>query len=101
MQAIYDADFTGMTLEAVPLANLESTRAATLAEMPKSLSANQREFLLSLVRAEPRWDLMPFKQLPDLPAVRWKLQNHEKLRTKNKRKFSEQYEQLEAKLSIA
>jgi predicted nucleotidyltransferase component of viral defense system len=98
MQPVYDAEFIGMTREEIPLAELEKTRSDTLSELPKLLTANQRAFLLSLVRAEPRWELMPFKQLPELPAVRWKLQSLEKLRTKNKRKFADQHEQLEAKL---
>jgi predicted nucleotidyltransferase component of viral defense system len=98
MQAIYDAEFIGMAREDIPLAELEKTRSETLAALPKLLTAKQREFLLSMVRAEPRWDLMPFKQLPDLPAVRWKLQNLEKLKARNKRKFADQHDQLLTKL---
>jgi hypothetical protein len=98
MQPVYDAEFIGMTREEIPLAALEKTRTDTLSGLPKLLTANQRAFLLSLVRAEPRWELMPFKQLPELPAVRWKLQNLEKLRAKDKRKFADQHDQLEAKL---
>lgn len=98
MQPVYDAEFIGMTREEIPLSELEKTRAGTLSELPKLLTANQRAFLLSLVRAQPRWELMPFKQLPELPAVRWKLQNLEKLRAKDKRKFADQHDQLESKL---
>lgn len=98
MQPVYDAEFIGMTREEIPLAELEKTRTDTLSGLPKLLTANQRAFLLSLVRAEPRWELMPFKQLSELPAVRWKLQNLEKLRAKDKRKFADQHDQLESKL---
>jgi predicted nucleotidyltransferase component of viral defense system len=98
MQPIYETEFLGMTIEEVPLAELEAERTATLINLPKSLTSSQREFLLSLVRAEPRWELMPFKQLPDLPAIRWKLQNLEKLRSRNKRKFEDQYQQLATRL---
>lgn len=98
MQPVYDAEFIGMTREEIPLAELEKTRTDTLSGLPKLLTANQRAFLLSLVRAEPRWGLMPFKQLSELPAVRWKLQNLEKLRAKDKRKFADQHDQLESKL---
>lgn len=51
-----------------------------------------------MVRAEPRWELMPFEHLTDLPAVRWKLQNLEKLKARNPREFADQHEQLQAKL---
>lgn len=98
MQSVYDAEFIGMTRENISLAELETTRAETFAELPKLLTANQREFLLSMVRARPRWELMPFKRLPDLPAVRWKLHNLERLKARNKRKFADQHDQLQARL---
>lgn len=97
MQPVYDAEFIGMTSEGIALTELEKTRRDMLAALPSLLSAAQREFLLSLVRAEPRWELMPFQQLRYLPAVRWKLQNLDKLKARNKRKFSEQHDQLLAR----
>lgn len=98
MQPVYDAEFIGMTREEIPLAELETMRTDTISGLPALLTENQRAFLLSLVRAEPRWELMPFKQLPELPAVRWKLQDLEKLRARNKRKFTDQHDQLESRL---
>lgn len=97
MQPVYDAEFIGMTSEEIALTELEKTRRDTLAALPSLLSAEQRAFLLSLVRAEPRWELMPFQQLPKLPAIRWKLQNLEKLKVRSKRKFAEQHDQLLAR----
>jgi uncharacterized protein (DUF924 family) len=46
------------------------------------------------VRAEPDWTLMPFDHLKDLPAIRWKLLNLEKLRTANKSRFELQADEL-------
>jgi len=94
MQAIYEAGFAGMTRDDVGLVDLEGTRTTTLAELPRLLFGNQREFLLSLVRAEPRLESMPFKHLRELAAVRWKLQNLEALRLKNRRKFLNQHDDL-------
>jgi hypothetical protein len=101
MQAMYEAEFAGMTRDAAAFAEIDAIRSATLAELPTQLSDNQREFLLSLVRAQPRWELMPFKHLAELPAVRWKLQNLERLRTRNKNKFVAQHDELHARLSAA
>ena len=98
MGPIYEAEFKGMTVQDIELAELESTRRATLADLPAMLTADQRQFLLSLARAEPQWQLMPFPHLSALPAIRWKLQNLEKLRTRNKRKFTDQHDQLAARL---
>ena len=86
------------TREEIPLAELEKTQSDTLTELPKLLTANQREFCCRWVRAGPRWELISFMQLPDLSAARWKLQNLEKLKAKNKRKFADQNDQLGAKL---
>lgn len=101
MRAVFESEFAGMTLEDMPFAQIDDARTTTLAELPKLLSGNQREFLLSLLRAQPRWDLMPFRQLPDLPALRWKLQNLEKLKSRNKSKFVDQHDELQAKLEGA
>jgi hypothetical protein len=38
---------------------------------------------------------MPFRHLRELPAIRWKLQNLEKLRRTNPGKFRQQVEELE------
>lgn len=51
------------------------------------LTDTHRRFLLSFVRAEPDWTLMPFDHLKGLQAIRWKLLNLEKLRTANKSRF--------------
>jgi predicted nucleotidyltransferase component of viral defense system len=98
MKALYKAEFAGMTRDRIPLEKLEQARAETLQALPRRLSTRQREFLLTLVRAEPRWNLLPFKQLPELPAVRWKLQNLARLRARNPGKFALQHDELKARL---
>lgn len=51
-------------------------------------------FLLSLVTAEPEWALLDIPHVEKLPGVRWKLQNLERLRKTNARKFAEQSDAL-------
>ena len=58
------------------------------------LTAAHREFLLSLVRAEPAWELMPFKHLQQLPAMKWRLLNLRKLQSRNRARFDAQYGEL-------
>jgi hypothetical protein len=62
--------------------------------LQRGLSADERRFLLSLVAAEPDWTLLGVPHLDQLPGPRWKLQNLEKLRKTNSRKFAEQSEAL-------
>lgn len=40
-----------------------------------SLSADERNFLLSIKRGEPDWALMSFRDLGHWPAIQWKLHN--------------------------
>jgi hypothetical protein len=61
------------------------------------MTTRHREFLLSLVRAEPAWELMPFNNLSALPALKWKILNLEKLRKSNAKRFAAQYNELLAR----
>ncbi|CAH0442639.1 hypothetical protein LMG9673_03454 [Ralstonia pseudosolanacearum] len=90
MAAVYETDFVGMTLETVGLDLLEATQDRLHRELPAALTENHRQFLLSLVRAEPDWSRMPYEHLRELPAIRWKLQNLEALKKKNPARFAQQ-----------
>ncbi len=59
------------------------------------LDAAEREFLLSLARNEPRWDLLGPGNLDELPGIRWKLENLSRLAKANPKKFKEQAQELE------
>jgi len=98
IDAIFEAEFTGMTNIPVKLDELKATRRRLLAELPKALSDRQRGFLLSLVQAKPDWSLLPFGHIKDLPAIRWKLMNLTKLQ-KNAGKFAQQHDELVERLN--
>lgn len=94
LDEIFNTDFVGMTAAEIPLQRLIETRQHIRQELPKVLTDAHRRFLLSFVRAEPDWTLMPFDHLKDLPAIRWKLLNLKKLRTTNKARFELQATEL-------
>lgn len=75
----YEGSFAGMTTEPVTLAALLETRGRLFRELPAALDANEREFLRTLVRAEPDWSLLGIPHLEELPAIRWRLQNLQQL----------------------
>jgi len=100
LDAVFEAEFVGMTSQPVTLDELLATRARMLAELPRALQPRHCEFLLSMVRGEPRWDLLPYAHLEHLPALQWKLQNLAKLR-KNAAKFQFQHDELAARLMRA
>ena len=86
----FENNFSGMTAEAVKLDALLAARERMVRELQQGLNANERRFLLSLVAAEPEWSLLGVPHLEQLPGPRWKLQNLERLRKANARKFAEQ-----------
>jgi predicted nucleotidyltransferase component of viral defense system len=75
----YEGSFVGMTAEHVTLEALVETRERLFRELPAALDAHEREFLRTLVRAEPDWSLLQIPHLEELPAIRWRLQNLQQL----------------------
>ena len=91
----YDNTFRGMTAEPVELKALLSARERMIAELQAELDANERKFVLSLARNEPDWALLGIEHLEQLPGVRWKLANLDRLAKANPKKLKAQAEELE------
>ena len=91
----YDDTFRGMTAEPVELEVLLSARERMVAELQANLDAKEREFLLSLARNEPDWTLLDIEHLEQLPGIRWKLANLERLAKANPKKLKAQAQELE------
>ena len=53
LEPSFTNEFAGMPSEPIALTTLERTQEQLIAELPRRLTASHREFLLSLVRAEP------------------------------------------------
>ncbi|WP_233863703.1 nucleotidyl transferase AbiEii/AbiGii toxin family protein [Paraburkholderia adhaesiva] len=98
IDAVFEAEFVGMTNVPVTLDELKATRKKLMAELPRALSEQQRGFLLSLVQAKPDWDLLPFGHVRELPAIQWKLMNLARLQ-KNRVKFQQQHDELFERLA--
>ncbi|HYU69852.1 MAG TPA: nucleotidyl transferase AbiEii/AbiGii toxin family protein [Burkholderiales bacterium] len=94
----YDNTFRGMTAEPVELKALLAARERMLAELQGGLDADERKFLLSLARNEPDWALLGIEHLDQLPGIRWKLSNLERLAKANPGKLKAQAEKLEGLL---
>jgi hypothetical protein len=83
-----------MTDDPVTLSDLLETRDRLRVEIEQKLTPAHKEFLLSFVSCEPRWDLINCSHLSELPAIRWKLKNLEHFREINPARFREQHERL-------
>jgi hypothetical protein len=95
----YEQNFKGMTATSVGLEQLLDARERMFTEIQSNLAPEEKEFLLSLVSNQPEWDLLGVPHLHQLPAVRWKLHNLEKLQKANISKFAEQHDKLEMLLN--
>jgi len=91
----YERNFQGMTTEPVALNDLLATRDRMMRELRRTLDANERRFLLTLVANQPDWSLLKVPHAQALPGVRWKLHNLSQLQKANPKKFTEQSEALE------
>lgn len=87
IQLAYEGSFVGMTTEPVTLDALLAVRERMFGELPSALDANEREFLRTLVRAQPDWSLLGIPHLEELPAIRWRLQNLEQLSRSQPERF--------------
>jgi predicted nucleotidyltransferase component of viral defense system len=70
IQMDYERNFVGMTSQPTELAVLLETRDRMIGELHAGLDADERRFLLSLVKAEPEWELLGIPHVSELPAVR-------------------------------
>lgn len=75
LEKVLKTQFTGMTLQAVNVAELEETRRSLVKVVQERLTDNQRRFLISFKNGVPEWSLLPFSGIEQLPAVQWKLIN--------------------------
>jgi len=75
----FETQFIGMTEEPVALADLVEIQHRLPRMLVSELDDDERQFLLSLKRGEPEWELLGFEHLAQLPAVQWKLQNIQRM----------------------
>ncbi len=94
LQQTFYNEFAGMTNEPVTLSELIETRSRMLAALKAQFTERDRNFLLSFKRGNPDWALFDVPSAAELPAIRWKLMNIQRL-TKNKDKHKQQLEKLE------
>lgn len=91
----FENHFIGMSTEDFNYEEYENVRAQLIETIHKSLSKEDKEFLLSVKNLEPIWSIYDFKQFP---AILWKLQNLQKLKSNNPEKHRQQYKILKETL---
>ena len=83
LKNIYESELVNMTEAPVSLEELLDTREKLIKTINQGLSNNERNFILSVKQGQPDYSLMPFDNLDQLPALKWKITN---VRRMNKQK---------------
>lgn len=94
IRQIYETDFRGMTTEEVGYDELINVRETLIAEINRTLTSGERNFLLSLKEGKPSWDLFDLPHIKDLPAIRWKLLNIQKMEAQKRAEAVKQLERV-------
>lgn len=75
----FERGFAGMTDRPVELGELLAAREATIEAVVGKMPDEHRRFLVSFEQGEPDWALLGVDHAAELPAVRWRQQNLDKL----------------------
>jgi predicted nucleotidyltransferase component of viral defense system len=76
---LFEEQFIGMTTEPIELITLTDTREELIQLLHKNLTQSHKEFLLGFKRGETDWNLLPFQNIDQLPSVKWKIHNLDKM----------------------
>ena len=80
----FDHGFDGMTTDGVTLDELIAARERLIASIARDMPEPHKQFLLEFKRGTPNWDLLGVPGAAELPAVRWKQINLDKLSADNR-----------------
>ncbi|WP_247997988.1 nucleotidyl transferase AbiEii/AbiGii toxin family protein [Brucella tritici] len=76
----YRNGFEGMTEEVVHIEELIETQQQMIQELIGGMPDEHREFLIEFERGEPNWSLLKIGHVAELPAIRWRQRNLDKLK---------------------
>ena len=72
---LYEDQFTGMSRIEVSLDELLEVQRNLADTIVHALDDSEKEFLVSVKRGEPEWNLLKIDHLDQLPSIRWKVIN--------------------------
>jgi predicted nucleotidyltransferase component of viral defense system len=95
----FEREFVGMTVSESSLDKLLATREQLVEEIRSRLDESSKLFLKSFHTLNPDWNFISSPAIPNLPAIRWKLMNLERLQTENPEKYLAVLQELDSALS--
>ncbi len=88
-------EFEGMTDISITYQDLEAARERLIHEVHKTLTEEDKDFLISFKIGSPKWELLGIDHVQTMPAIKWKLFNINKI---DKLKHAEALKELRRKL---
>ena len=79
IRGIFESDFANMTEIPITVEDLEMTRKQLIKAIHAGLTEQEKQFLLSFKAGTPDWSLLALKGIENLPAVKWKMLNLQKM----------------------
>ncbi len=76
----YNNGFEGMTEDTVAIDELVKTQHEMIEMLIGGMPDHHREFLIGFERGEPDWSLLKIGHVAELPAIRWRQYNLDKLK---------------------
>ena len=99
IKQVFEREFVGMTVRETSLDALRATREQLIAAIRSRLDETSKLFLRSFHTFRPDWNLISTPAIRNLPAIRWKLMNLERLKKENPKKYQSLLHELDAVLS--
>lgn len=99
-KSAFEKQFAGMTLEPFTYDDYENSRRTLIENIQQKLTDNDKKFLLSFETGMPEWDLFHYQSLKELPAVKWKQINIQKLKKINLKKHEAMINNLKMTLGM-
>ncbi|EIM31113.1 nucleotidyl transferase AbiEii/AbiGii toxin family protein [Microvirga lotononidis] len=96
----FSRGFDGMTVTSVTINDLIEVRETMIETVVSGMPDAHRRFLLSFERGKPEWELLGVDGAKDLPAVKWRQHNLDKLSAEKRGALVTQLEQLLAEESV-
>ncbi len=84
LKEVFESQFIGMTTKPIELETLTKTRIELINLIQSKLTDKHKEFLLGFKSGNPNWSLLPFEGVQELPSVKWKMINLEKMDVKKR-----------------
>lgn len=88
----FEENFLGMTTELVELEELVATREEMIEAIVAQMPDEHRAFLVGVERGEIDWNLSGLTDAANLPAIRWKLANLDRLEAERRHRQAEELE---------